>query len=216
MLRLIIFATFMISILGACQFSSLASNFFNTPAGAVLFQDDFSNVSSGWENFNDEQIGTMDYFDGFYRIRVQGDHNLLWAGPGLSFSDIRLETNMIKVIGTSDDIFGLVCRASDHENFYFFVISSDGYYGIGKMVAGIQSLIDAEGMHPSEVISQGKSINHLRADCIADRLEFFINGQLVAGVNDTDLTSGEVGLLAGNLGSSENAVLFDNFSAIKP
>ncbi|UCF27014.1 MAG: hypothetical protein JSW42_10235, partial [Chloroflexota bacterium] len=119
-------------------------------------------------------------------------------------------------IGSEDDLFGLVCRAADHENYYFFVISSDGYYGIGKTINGVQSMINAEGMHPSEIVSQGKTINHLRADCIADRLELSINGQLVAQVRDPDLSQGDVGLLAGNLASQENVVLFDNFSTIKP
>jgi hypothetical protein len=158
----------------------------------------------------------MDYFDGYYRIQVLGDHNLLWAGPGLNFTDVRLEADMIKVIGNSDDLFGLVCRAADANNYYFFIISSDGYYGIGKMINGVQSMIDAQGMHPSEIISQGKTINHLGVDCLAEHLEFSINGQLVAQVNDFDLTSGDVGLLAGNLDTDDNVVLFDNFSVIKP
>lgn len=209
-----------IAILGlaslACQLTSLTSELFDTPSGAVLFQDDFSDTSSGWENQSDELFGTVDYFDGYYRIEVQGDHKMIWAGPGLNFTDVRLEADMIKVIGTPDDLFGLVCRAADNENYYFFVISSDGYYGIGKTLNGVQSLISADGMKPSEIISQGKTINHLRADCIADRLELSINGQLVAQVNDNDLPRGDVGLLAGNLASLENVVLFDNLSALKP
>jgi hypothetical protein len=200
----------------ACQLTTLTSDFFDTPSGAVLFQDDFSDTSSGWENQSDEQFGTVDYFDGYYRIEVQGDRNMIWAGPGLNFTDLRLEADMIKVIGTTDDLFGLVCRAADIENYYFFVISSDGYYGIGKMINGVQSLINADGMQPSEIISQGKTINHLRADCIADRLELSINGQLVAQVNDNDLPSGDIGLIVGNLESQENVVLFDNLSTLKP
>ena len=216
MFRAIIWIAILGFALIACQLTSLASEFLDTPSGAVLFQDDFSAASSGWVDKSHEQFGTVDYFDGYYRIEVQGDHNMIWAGPGLNFTDIRLEADMIKVIGTTDDIFGLVCRATDEDNFYFFVISSDGYYGIGKMINGVQSLIDADGMHPSEIISQGKTINHLRADCIADRLELSINGQLVARVNDIDLPRGDIGLLAGNLHSQVNVVLFDNLSAIKP
>jgi hypothetical protein len=196
--------------------TSLTTELFETPSGAVLFQDDFSNASSGWENQSDEQFGTVDYFDGYYRIEVQGDHNMIWAGPGLNLTDVRLEADMIKVIGSSDDLFGLVCRAKDKENYYFFVISSDGYYGIGKTIDGVQSLINAEGMKPSEIISQGKSINHLRVDCIADQQELYINGQLVAQVSDSDLPRGDIGLLAGNLAAQENVVLFDNLSTIKP
>jgi hypothetical protein len=200
----------------ACQLSSLTTELFETPSGAVLFQDDFSDDSSGWKNQSDEQFGTVDYFDGYYRIEVQGDHNMIWSGPGLTLTDVRIEADMIKVIGTPDDLFGLVCRAEDKENYYFFVISSDGYYGIGKTIDGVQSLINADGMKPSELISQGKSINHLRSDCIEDRLELFINGQLVAQVVDGDLSRGDIGLLAGNLAAQENVVLFDNLSTRNP
>jgi hypothetical protein len=200
----------------ACQLSSLTTELFETPSGAVLFQDDFSDDSSGWKNQSDEQFGTVDYFDGYYRIEVQGDHNMIWSGPGLTLTDVRIEADMIKVIGTPDDLFGLVCRAEDKENYYFFVISSDGYYGIGKTIDGVQSLINADGMKPSELISQGKSINHLRSDCIEDRLELFINGQLVAQVVDGDLSRGDIGLMAGNLAAQENVVLFDNLSTRNP
>ncbi len=213
-------AIFWISFLGlaslACQLPALTTELFDTPSGSVLFQDDFSDSSSGWENRSDEQFGTVDYFDGYYRIEALGDHHMIWASPGINLTDVRLEADMIKVIGTTDDLFGLVCRAADQENYYFFVISSDGYYGIGKTIDGKQSLINTEGMKPSELISQGKTINHLRADCISDRLELSINGTLVDQVVDGDLPRGDIGLLAGNLAAQESVVLFDNLSALKP
>jgi hypothetical protein len=141
---------------------------------------------------------------------------MLWTGPGMNFSDVRLEADTIKVIGSPDDIFGVVCRGTDQYNFYFFVISSDGYYGIGKMIDGVQTLIDNPGMLPSEIISQGKAKNHLRADCIADRLDFYVNGQKLASVKDSELTSGDVGVIAGNLENARTVVLFDNFSVLSP
>ena len=216
MARSIILMTALFLILIGCQLPSLASSFFETPSGAVLYQDNFSDPSGGWENYYDGEQGTLDYFDGYYRIQVLGDHQMLSTGPGLNFSDTRLEADMIKVIGLSDDVFGLVCRAKDPENYYFFVISSDGYYGIGKMIGGVQSMIDSPGMLPSEVISRGKMKNHLRADCLAEQLVLYVNGQELASVKDVDLTSGDVGLLAGTLEDTENVVLFDNFSVINP
>jgi hypothetical protein len=216
MLRSIILATMIILILSACQVSSLTSRFFEISSGEVIFQDDFSNPSSGWVNLIDERYGILDYFDGYYRVEVQGDHQMLWTGPGMNFSDVRLEADTIKVIGSPDDIFGVVCRGADQDNFYFFVISSDGYYGIGKMINGLQSLIDIPGMLPSEVISQDKAKNHLRADCIADRLDFYVNGQKLASVKDSELTSGDVGVIAGNLENAQTVVLFDNFSVLSP
>jgi hypothetical protein len=216
MFRTLIPVFLLLIFLTSCEVSSFTSSFFDTPSGAVLFQDDFTDSSSGWENLTHEQYGTLDYFDGYYRMQVIGEQQMVLASPGFSFSDVHLETDTFKVIGSSDDIFGLVCRVIDQDNYYFFVISSDGYYGIGKVIDDIQSMSNASGMLPSEVINQGKSGNHLRADCVGDRLELRVNGQLLARVNEIELVEGEVGLLVGNFNSVENVVLFDNFSVINP
>lgn len=216
MLRTIILFASAIIFQSACQLPSLAASFYETPSGAVLFQDDFSDPSSGWEIYHHPENGTMDYFDSFFRIHVLGQYQMLSTGTGLDFSDVQIEADMIKVVGTSDDMFGLVCRAQDAENYYFFVISSDGYYGIGKVIAGVQSMLGSQGMLPSEIISQGKTINHLRADCIAEKLVLSVNGLELTTEVDYDLESGDIGILAGTMQDAENVVLFDNFSAVNP
>jgi hypothetical protein len=216
MLKIIFLITTVIIIQSACQLPSLAASFYETPSGAVLFQDDFSDPASGWEIYNHPENGTVDYFDSFLRIHVLGEYQMLSTGTGLNFSDVQIEADMIKVVGSSDDMFGLVCRAQDTENYYFFVISSDGYYGIGKVIAGVQSMLGSQGMLPSEIISQGKTINHLRADCIAENLVLTVNGQELTTEVDYDLENGDIGILAGTMQDAENVVLFDNFSAIKP
>ena len=216
MLKIIFLITTVIIIQSACQLPSLAASFYETPSGAVLFQDDFSDPASGWEIYNHPENGTVDYFDSFLRIHVLGEYQMLSTGTGLNFSDVQIEADMIKVVGTSDDMFGLVCRAQDAENYYFFVISSDGYYGIGKVIAGVQSMLGSQGMLPSEIISQGKTINHLRADCIAENLVLTVNGQELTTEVDYDLENGDIGILAGTMQDAENVVLFDNFSAINP
>ena len=116
--------------LNGCQLPSLAATIFETPPGTVLFQDDFSDQSSGWKLYNDIEKGTMDYFDSYFRIHVLGEYQMLSNSPGLNFTDTYIEADMIKVVGSADDLFGLACRILDSENYYFFVISSDGYYGI--------------------------------------------------------------------------------------
>lgn len=216
MIRIVSIIIPFIFFLSACELPSLTASFNEAPAGAVLFQDDFSDPSSGWEITNDYQTGAMDYFDGFFRIQVLGEYNLLSSNPGLDFKDVQIKADMIKVIGSSDDMFGLVCREVDPENYYFFVISSDGYYGIGKVIAGHQTMLGSQGLLPSEFISQGKSKNHLQVECVAEKLRLFVNGQELAQVEDTDLEYGAVGILAATMQDDENVVLFDNFSVINP
>lgn len=216
MFRLIVQAVTFVVILIACQTTSLGSQFFEVPSGEVLFQDDFSDPRSGWEELLDDSSRILDYFEGYYRVQVQGDHQLLWTGPAMQFDDVQLESDMITVVDSSDDTFGLVCRAQDADNYYFFVISSDGYYGIGKSIDGLQQLISAPGMLPADEVSQGIAKNHLRADCIGEQLELFINGQRVSKVSDSKFARGRVGILVGTLEAQESVVLFDNFSVLNP
>lgn len=203
----------LVIILGACQGPSII---FESPSGTVLYQDDFSDSSSGWENFHDPEKGTMDYFDSFYRVQVLGEYQMLTTGPGLDFADVKLASDMLKVVGTSNDIFGLVCRMEDQDNYYYFVISSDGYYGIGKVIDGVQTMLGATGMLPSEIISKGIAKNHLQADCIDENLVLSINGQELVSTEDGEIGTGDVGIIVGTMQDSENVVLFDNFSVINP
>lgn len=203
----------LVIILGACQGPSII---FESPSGTVLYQDDFSDSSSGWENFHDPEKGTMDYFDSFYRVQVLGEYQMLTTGPGLDFADVKLASDMLKVVGTFNDIFGLVCRMEDQDNYYYFVISSDGYYGIGKVIDGVQTMLGATGMLPSEIISKGIAKNHLQADCIDENLVLSINGQELVSTEDGEIGTGDVGIIVGTMQDSENVVLFDNFSVINP
>jgi hypothetical protein len=100
-------------------------------------------------------------------------------------------------------------------NHYFFIISSDGFYGVGKFIDGQSILIGQESMVPSELIL-AEGINHLRADCIGNTLAFYVNFSQVAFVQDADLPTGDVGVLAGAFNEPGVDVLFQNFVVIQP
>lgn len=216
MTRLISLAITLLVVLVACQTNPLTAQFFEVTSGEVLYQDDFTDPGSGWEESLDDSTRILDYFEGYYRIQIQGDHQLIWTGPPMQFDDVQLESDMIKVVGSEDDTFGLVCRAQDPDNYYFFVISSDGYYGIGKSIEGVQELISGPGMLPADEVLQGIANNHLRADCIGENLALSINGQRISSVTDSQYVRGRVGILVGTLEAQENVVLFDNFSVLNP
>jgi hypothetical protein len=185
------------------------------PAPGVLFQDDFSDPSSGWDQINVEE-GITDYKDGHYRIFVNTEDTDIWANPGLSFSDVRVEVEATKVGGTDDNDFGVICRYQDLHNFYFFLISSDGYYGIGKVQEGEQALIGTEQLYPNEQIKQGNASNHIAAECIGSKLIMYTNGTKLGEVSDTSFSSGDVGLIAGTFSEAGTDIHFDNFVVRKP
>lgn len=187
----------------------------NPQPGAVLFQDDFSDPSSGWDRITINE-GVTDYVDGTYRISVNSNFTDVWANPGLNFSDVRVEVDAIKVGGDDNNDYGVICRYQDSENFYFFIVSSDGYYGIGKVVGGVQQLIGEESMPPSELINQGSVSNRLSAVCAGSNLSLYVNGNFLTEVVDVDFTSGDVGLVAGTFDQPGVDVYFDNFMVTNP
>jgi hypothetical protein len=172
-----------------------------------------SPTSSGWDRATSD--GITDYADGYYRMRQRSRRDI-WANPGLSFTDVRLEVDASKVGGDDNNDFGLICRYQDSNNFYFFVISSDGYYGIGKVKGGQQFLIGMESMPPSEKINQGNASNQLKADCVGNTLALHVNGEKLTEQTDMDFASGDVGLIAGAFDNPGTDIHFDNFIVMRP
>jgi hypothetical protein len=197
----------------ACQSYRIADML--TKSGEALFKDDFSDPSSGWARATSTD-GTTDYFGGGFRIWVNTTDYDLWSTPGLDFSNTRIETDVYLIGGPVENRFGLLCRYRDAQNFYFFIVSSDGYFGIGKLIGGVRSLLGQEMMAYNPAITQGVALNHLRADCIGETLTLYINGAPVGMVQDADLASGDVGLLAGTFDQPGADAVFDNFVVIKP
>ena len=115
----------------ACQ-APLIKNLFPSQSGKILFQDDFSDPTSGWNRVTTTK-GQTDYADGVYRIFVNEPNLDIWSMPGRKFTDVRLEVDALKVGGERDNRFGIICRAISVDSFYTFIVSSDGYYGLGKI-----------------------------------------------------------------------------------
>ena len=184
-------------------------------AGQTLFRDEFTDPSSGWNRISAD-TGETDYADGAYRIYVDQPNMDIWAKPDLSFSDVRIEVDAFKVGGDRDNRFGVICRAKERDHFYTFIISSDGYFGIGKIKGEDYQLIGMDALQYSDMIEQGSALNHLRADCVGNTLTFYINGIRIAQAQDSEFISGDVGLIAGTYNSTGTDIRFDNFIVYKP
>ncbi len=184
------------------------------PAGALLYQDDFSSPLSGWDRYRSAE-GIMDYDGGVYHIRVNALNVNFWSTPRRHFADVRVEVDAAKLAGPDENRIGLLCRLRGNA-YYFFLISSDGYYGVGLFNEGNGILLGQSEMQPSDKIHTGMAINHLRADCHGETLTFYVNGFPLAQVQDGTLREGDVGLLAGTFGQPGVDVVYDRFLVLEP
>jgi hypothetical protein len=206
------------SRVSATQISSSSANSSastETPVAEILYKDDFSSISRGWISLRDEE-GITDFDQGGYRIRVDREEFFFWANPGLTLSDVRIDVEATKIGGPDENEFGVICRYKDEFNFYFFTITSDGYYGITKVIDDEYVLIGMENLREASVINQGNTTNHMRVDCEGDTLRLYVNGNLLAEVLDDSIPSGDIGLIAGTYDDPGTDILFDNLVVVRP
>jgi hypothetical protein len=192
----------------------------NTPSPthdpSVLFFDDFSDPSSGWNEYTDTD-GKIEYAQGKYLFTIRSTDTYYWATPYRNYSNVVIDVDAKKVGGPENNEFGVICRLKDEKNFYLFSISSDGYYGFFKMIDGEWVQEDkTEWQFNDKVILSGFRVNHFKVTCNADSLMLEVNGSTLIDIHDTDLITGDVGLYAGAYLSQDVVIQFDNFKVTKP
>ena len=211
----LVILSFVIATL-ACSTGTLNGG---TPAptkyNAVLFQDDFSDPTSGWAIVH-ESNQIMDYYEGRFRIWVNQTNFDVWSVPGLRFTDVQIQADITKLGGPDDNDTGIICRYKNPDNFYGFLISSDGYYGITMSQAGDHKVIGMDGMKFSSTIKTGVATNHVQADCVGNNLTLYVNGTKLVSVEDSTFAVGDVGLLAGSFDQPGVDISFDNYIVKKP
>jgi hypothetical protein len=201
----------------ACNLSQVSQFFgeYPTYSGGLLFQDAFSDPTSGWDRVRSAE-GMTDYEDDRYRIVVNAANADYWSNPGLYFEDVLIEVDALKNAGPDDNDFGVLCRYQNTENFYFLIISSDGYYGIGSVVNGHQKLLEPPQMYQTDAIIKGNAVNHIQVICHGTRLALTVNGVFVAKAHDSTFADGDIGLIVGSFDEPGVDVLFDNLSVKVP
>jgi hypothetical protein len=210
-MRIFVVSLILILVSQGCVFP-----FTQPTSNDVIFYDYFSDKSNNWDQVT-YSSGTTDYYNDAYRISINVSNYDAWANPGnKSFTDTSTEVDATKNSGPDDNDFGIVCRYTDTNQFYYAIISSDGYYAIMKMTSDGAKPVGEDSMLESEKIIQGTNTNHLRFDCIGSTLTLYVNRYMVDQQKDADYTSGNVGLIAGTFDTVGTDILFDNFIVYKP
>ncbi len=165
----------------------------------VIFRDDFSNTGSGWDVFEQGQFRGL-YQDGAYVLsaprgfQVNGDFNT--SSQELSMlADVRVEATG-RLLRNPNAVYGLVCRATTPDDYYYFLVQGDGTAFIGESVAGAATNFSS-GFTPA--IVTGQAPNRIAIECVGGpegvTLRMFVNGISVNTVVDSDqpFESGAVG-----------------------
>ena len=211
-LLFIVSIVFLLAIILACQFSKTPYS-----SGDIIFSDDFSTSNENWDIWVKSDESTVSFFEGGLIMMLSKPNLDIITTNKISYPEMLIQATARKRLGTNDNAYGIVCRYLNDRNYYGFLISSDGYYGIVKVVEGEYKLLSSENMEFDESIHQGREENSIVVKCEGNALTLSINGVEKASVIDEDLTTGESGLITGSFSEAdETAVLFDNFLVMVP
>jgi TIR domain len=205
---------------------TIVANSRTTPSSteSVIFQDDFSSRTNGWDDAGSERAGGH-YHNGAYRIYakpVKGGtdeggvpKNASSVYPSAP-PKVSIQVEAQRLAGDQDTWYGIVCRTDAHSDLNYVFLVGDGYAEIGKADAsGYQTLKDVE---PAALDADAK--NSLDADCTGDEgsvyLNLYVNDELVVEWTDdaNPLPNGTVGLFVATGENAKTAIEaeFDNFA----
>ncbi len=217
----VLVSTLFIALIAAAGCGPAKSSATPPPAG-VLFQDDFSKNTTGWDQHTGADV-TTNYDNGQYLIAVSQPSVDVWAQPGLDLSDVAVQVQAQYSAGPINNEYGLMCRyqrgGDGKSSFYFFYISTDGYYALGKVSKDVRTILSpAQGSpQPTTAIKpETSAVNMLSATCQGDHLALTVNGTPVGDFTDAELNHGDIGLVAGTYDEGGVAIHFDNLVARRP
>lgn len=183
----------------------------------LLFLDDFSTTAGDWFTNGDPDLN-MNYEEGSLRLALADANSAAWSLTNRIFTDTSIQAVAQRVGGSDDNYFGLMCRiqgTTAGADFYMFMVSSDGFYGIAKRINGGElTLLNADQLQYSPQIPQGDQPLDLLIECDEDRLALFVDEQLITEVYDEDLGAGQVGVFVGTFAEGGTDVRFDDFQVI--
>lgn len=143
----------------------------------VLYASAFDGYLDEWETY----LGRLEaqIAAGVLRIRVDDTDAGAYSAAYPYFADFDLRVTARAVDGPLNNGYGVIFRLHDRRNYYTFLVSSDGYYQVGRVLNG--QFRELSTWIPSPLVRQGiGEANALRVVARGDRMRFYVNDQRVA------------------------------------
>lgn len=206
--------------------------------GALLYAAAFDGLEDEWERYEGRLSAAI--ADGRLRLTVGDFESGPYSAARPHFGDFDLRVEATAVDGPLDNGFGVIFRLQDRQNYYLFLISSDGYYKVERVRGGVSRELST--WIESPLVRQGLGErNYVRVVGRGDQFAFFVNGEPVAlcipddpearstyvqgaciggsmqqTLTDAAIPHGRLGVVASSFGASGVVVDFDNVLVYGP
>lgn len=146
-------------------------------AGGLLYAAAFDGFLDEWEQYEDGQL-TAAAEDGVFRLVLDAPEKVPYSVASHRFTDFDLRVTAQALEGPLNNGYGVVFRLVNPDNNYQFLVSSDGYYAVKRVLNGEERFLSA--WIDSPIVNQGMDApNHLRVVARGDQFQFYVNDELV-------------------------------------
>lgn len=219
-------------------------------AGSLIYATTFDEFTEDWAQYSGRLQAEVT--EGRLRISAATAQSGPFSETYQHFGDFDLSISAQAVDGPLNNAYGVIFRLQDKGNsipaddsYYLFLISSDGYYQVRRVLDGDSKEIST--WIPSEAIKQGigadAPVNRLRVIAQEDAFQFFVNdtllplcipnqpeahstyndltgechdGQMLTTLQDAHIVSGQIGAVVLTLSEPNLTVEFDNLVVRMP
>jgi pSer/pThr/pTyr-binding forkhead associated (FHA) protein len=159
-----------------------------------LYQDDFESDGGHWGELDLDEVRTRIEGSALHIELYQPSINAINNFREREFEDFTI-TCYARSLGDTPGMYGIIFRSQDDQNHYFFQVTDQRYYRLGKKT---NETIDIIPWTTTAFISgQGES-NKLTVTMEGDQILVYINDQQVVDIRDSTFQSGGLGLVAGS------------------
>lgn len=142
--------------------------------GDLLYAASFDAEQDDWQTYSGRLDASID--SGVLRLENGQVNSSALSVARQYYSDFDLHTRAQALSGPLNNGYGVVFHHQNSRNFYAFLVSSDGYYAVMRVVHGDQFWLSNWINTP--LVNQGLGAeNRLRVVARGDQFRFFVNEQ---------------------------------------
>lgn len=157
-----------------------------------------ANDAADWDVFTTEdEAATFRLAEGTLEGGVLPGRGYIWSLDGAAYDDVLVRATLRQTEGAFGSAYGLICRADERGNGYYFLIASTGEFSIQVGTDDRNDLFQLVPWQRHQAINRGYVANEVRVVCVEDYLAFFINDVFMADTTDDEFTSGQLGVTLG-------------------
>ena len=178
-------------------------------ASGVLFEEDF--VQPDFWGTGEGDVSKFALADGRLVATLKEPGHLAWALNGISGSNFYVQATVVSGACRAGDYYGLVFRAVDEANLYFFGISCDGKFKVLKDEKGDLSILSDLVFNAAIKPLNAVNVIGVRAD--GGQLSFYANNAFLGTLTDGTFAEGDFGVGLRSFQTEGPTVEFDDVKA---